>query len=168
MTPEQQDSLVASASPIPGLSSRSETSTHGSLAEVGRRCGSGPDSPLCVSSLKERGRSTGLVERSLVVGGGRGPADGARVQRPQRSEDEQPWGPSRLTQDRQRGTGVGHDLLCCGSRSKSSSIASNRWSWAARGSGAGHPFAAPRRHGAVRPQPGGLNQMGDHAAGRGS
>ena len=111
MTPEQQDSLVASASPIPGLSSRSETSTHGSLAEVGRRCGSGPDSPLCVSSLKERGRSTGLVERSLVVGGGRGPADGARVQRPQRSEDEQPWGPSRLTQDRQPGTGVGQDLL---------------------------------------------------------
>jgi hypothetical protein len=50
-----------------------------------------------------------------------------------------------------------------------SSIASNRWLWAARGgSGAGHPFAAPRRHGAVRPQPGGLNQTGDHAARRGS
>jgi hypothetical protein len=35
------------------------------------------------------------------------PADVATVQRPQRGEDEQPWGPSRLTQDRQRGTGVG-------------------------------------------------------------
>jgi hypothetical protein len=48
-----------------------------------------------------------------------------------------------------------------------SSIASNRWPWAARGSGAGHRLAAPGRHGAVRPQPGGLNQTGDHAAGRG-
>ena len=48
-----------------------------------------------------------------------------------------------------------------------SSIASDRWPWAARGSGAGHPFAAPGRHGAVRPQPGGLNQTGDHAAGAG-
>lgn len=33
--------------------------------------------------------------------------------------------------------------------------------------GAGHLFAAPRRHGVFRPQPGGLNQAGGHAARRG-
>ena len=130
-----------------------------------------------VSSLKERGRSMGLVEKpsgyravSSCRRAAVSPPMGSQVERPQRSEDERPWGRQGLTQDaEQRNGGGSRDLLRwgCGG-SGSSSIASNRWPRAARGSGAGHPFAAPRRHGAVRPQPGGLNQMGDHAAKRGS
>src|SRR5829696_6895872 len=56
-----------------------------------------------------------------------------------------------------------------GGRSRGgSSIASNRWPWAARGLGCRSSLRRAGRHGAVRPQPGGLNQTGDHAAGRGS
>jgi hypothetical protein len=57
-----------------------------------------------------------------------------------------------------------------------SSIASNRWPWAARGSGAGHPFAAPggmelcgrRRAGAIKratTPPGGGHDTHEHAPG---
>jgi hypothetical protein len=46
--------------------------------------------PLCVSSLKEWGRSTGLVEP--FPGCGRvAVSPPATVKRPQRSEDKQPW-----------------------------------------------------------------------------
>ena len=47
----------------------------------------------------------------------------------------------------------------CGSFSRASGAGGQ-----ARFPGAGHLFAATRRHGVFRPQPGGLNQAGDHAA----
>jgi hypothetical protein len=123
---------------------------------------------LCVSSLKEWGRSTGLVERSVVVGGGRQPTAWAMVQRPSAAR-RTTLGPSRAdagSTARNR-SGPGPPLLWFKvkeqlHRQQPLAVGSPR------GSGAGHPFAAPRRHGAVRPQPGGLNQTGDHAARRGS
>jgi hypothetical protein len=127
-----------------------------------------PLPPHCMSSLKERGRSIsagrwlGGCAAPSVQAGSRQPADGSTVERPKRSEDERPWGCQGLTQGGSGGVTVAWSMasLRQGVEADGSSIASNRWPWAARSSGAGHPFAVPRRHGAVRPQPSGLNQVG--------
>jgi hypothetical protein len=104
----------------------------------------------------------GLYAAPSVQAGSRQPADGSTVERPKHSEDERPWGCQGLTQGGSGGVTVAWSMasLRQGVEADGSSIASNRWPWAARSSGAGHPFAAPRRHGAVRPQPSGLNQVG--------
>jgi hypothetical protein len=96
---------------------------------------------LCVSSLKERGRSTGLEKwisgceavASLEVGGCQ-PADGVNGEDPQRSEDGQSWAVKGWGRRRPRVSGW---LSCWASSGESgvgdSSIASNRWLRAARG-----------------------------------
>jgi hypothetical protein len=63
------------------------------------------------------------------------PPTGSMVERPQRSEDERPWDRQGLMQDRSGGgTVAGIDgLLRAGVEVGGSSIASNRWPWAARG-----------------------------------
>jgi hypothetical protein len=132
----------------------------------------------CVSSLKERGRSipakkivSVLCAVPSVQAGSRQPAGGVRVERPQRSEDERPWDRQGLTQDASGGGKRSPELL-----SLLQVDGQGRWQLHCQ-----QPLAvgSPRfgcrsslrragRHGAVRPQPGGLNQAGDHAARRGS
>ena len=96
---------------------------------------------LCLSSLKERGRSiptkkivSVLCADLSVQAGSRQPADGVRVERPQHSEDERPWGRQGLTQDGgEEGAVAGVAGPPSGGRSRGgSSIASHRWPWAAR------------------------------------
>jgi hypothetical protein len=96
---------------------------------------------LCMSSLKERGRSIPVKKIVWVLCavpsvqvGSRQPADRVRVERPQRSEDERPWDRQGLMQD---GSGGGSGclvdgLLRAGIEVGGSSIASDRWRWAAR------------------------------------
>jgi hypothetical protein len=94
-----------------------------------------------MSSLKERGRSiptkkivSVLCVALSVQAGSRQPADGVRVERPQHSEDERPWGRQGLTQDGSgRGAVAGVAGPPSGGRSRGgSSIASDRWPRAAR------------------------------------
>jgi hypothetical protein len=86
----------------------------------------------------------GVVCRSLRTGSSRQPADGVRVERPQRSEDERPWGRQGLTQDGRREAAVaGVDGLL---QMDSRGWQLHRQQPLAEGSpssGAGHPFAAP-------------------------
>ena len=65
------------------------------------------------------------------------PPTGSTVERPQRSEDERPWRPSRADAGsmRRRNGCLVDGLLQAGVEVGSSSITSNRWPWAARGLG---------------------------------
>jgi hypothetical protein len=93
-----------------------------------------------LSSLKERGRVKSfdegcgaarilLICLPFLVAGAKQPADGVMVERPQRSEDERPWGRQGLVAGwEEKGTGLpGSGLLWPGVEGGCSSIASNRW-----------------------------------------
>jgi hypothetical protein len=124
-----------------------------------------------VSSLKERGRSipgrrsSGWCAVPAVSAGSRQPAGGVRVERPQRSEDERPWGRQGLTQDGQGGSGsLVEGLLSAGCRGgrqlhRQQPLAVGSPRLGCRSS-ARRAMAASSCAAAA----GGLNQAGDHAA----
>jgi hypothetical protein len=110
-----------------------------------------------------------LICLPFLVAGAKQPADGVMVERPQRSEDERPWGRRGAGRRMgEEGDGIaGSGLLWPGVEGDAAPSPAT----AGPGSpelGCRSSLRRARRHGAVRPQPGGLNQAGDHAARRGS
>jgi transcriptional regulator with XRE-family HTH domain len=131
----------------------------------------------CVSSLKERGRSMGLVEKmsgccavSSLSAGGRQPADGVKGWSARSVARTNDLGARQgLTQDaEQRNGGGSRDLLRRGSGGQGAAPSPATLARAARGLGCRSSLRRAKAAWSCAAAAGGLNQTGDHAAKRGS